>query len=154
MNLNLIFSISSFLHSFTRCEVSKSKLIMRFGKGCFLSSKKTVTRLFWGFSFANISMKTWCSSRLKLLTVAKMVSSFHYRESLTWLLNTSEFLTYEKNPRVLTVKQNAPTWVNEHWWLRGCLNLLIMMICYHVKKRPKGLCLSCGFWSVGRRMER
>ena len=73
--------------------------------GLFLSSKNTVTRLFWGFSFANIFMKTWCSSCLKLLKVATMILSCHYRESLTWLLNTSEFLTCKKKKslRVLTV---------------------------------------------------
>ena len=39
-----------------------------------------------------------------LVKVATMILSCHYRESLTWLLNTSEFLTYEKKSlRVLTV---------------------------------------------------
>ena len=37
--------------------------------------------------------------------------------------------------------------------ITGLFNLSIM-ICHHVKKRYKGLCLSCPFWAVRRRMER
>ena len=160
-------------------------MIIRLGKGCFLSSKNAVTRLFWGFSFANIFMKTWCSSCLKLLKVATMILSCHYTESLTWLLNTSEFLTYEnkKSLRVLTVAiclwfpiRVAREVLLIHWcgvatninslggrphaleltitlMITGLFNLSIM-ICYHVKTRYKGLCLSCPFWAVRRRMER
>ena len=159
-------------------------MIIRLGKGCFLSSKNAVRRLFWGFSFANIFMKTWCSSCLKLPKVATILSC-HYRESLTWLLNTSEFLTYGKkiSLRVLTVGirlwfpiRVAREVLLIHWsgvatninslgsrphaleltitlMITGLFNLSIM-ICHHVKKRYKSLCLSCPFWAVRRRMER
>ena len=114
-----------------------------------------------------------------LVKVATMILSCHYRESLTWLLNTSEFLTYEKKSlRVLTVATRLwfPIRVARevlliHWsgnWppsrthtieltitsmITGLFNLSIM-ICHHVKTRHKGLCLSCPFWAVRRRMER
>ena len=114
-----------------------------------------------------------------------MILSCHYRESLTWLLNTSEFLTCEKKKslRVLTVAirlwfpiRVAREVLLIHWsgvatninslgsrthaleltitlMITGLFNLSIM-ICYHVKTRYKGLCLSCPFWAVRRRMER
>ena len=129
-------------------------------------------------------MKTWCSSCLKLLKVATMILSCRYRESLTWLLNTSEFPTLKKKSlgvlteaiRLLFPIRVAREVLLIHWsgvatninslgsrphaleltitlMITGLFNLSIM-ICHHVKKRYKGLCLSCPFWVVRRRMER
>ena len=117
--------------------------------------------------------------------VATMILSCHYRESLTWLLNTSEFLTCKKKNslRVLTVairlwfpirlarevlliQRKLATNFNSLGSRTHALELtritlmitglfyLSIMICHHVKKRYKGLCLSCPFWAVRRRMER
>ena len=74
-------------------KLAQKQIDYKIRQGLFFIIKQcgntTFLRLF-------VCMKTWCSSCLKLLNMATMILSCQYRESLTWLLNTSEFLTYEK----------------------------------------------------------
>ena len=72
--------------------------------GLFFIIKEYGNRLFWGFSFANISMKTWYCSRLKLLKVATMILIFQLSRTTNvaaehiWV----SYIWKKKSPRVLT----------------------------------------------------
>ena len=70
-----------------------------------------------------------------------------YKFSLFELLGKSYwFIEAEADHQYqFTLKQNARTWVN--------ITLMITGL-FHVKKRHKGLCFSCRFWTVRRPMDR